>query len=131
MATIDNYEEAIELVEALKATLPFEVYPEKRSIKKLKEQDISIEADEKLQVIDIVYTGDMGGILFRMETPTSPLLMSVTHVIMLSDHPLCERVEDYQNSRTRKLMLQNKRGFAELLADRSKKSQKKKRKKFS
>jgi len=132
MTEIDNYQVAIDLVEDLKASLPFSVYPEKRLVKQLQAQGVSVTADQELQVNSILYVGDMGGITFNIEIGKSVCSLSVTHLIMLSDHPLFERVKAYQSHRTRKLMLQDRGGFAAAKGGKKtqNKSQKKKGKGF-
>jgi len=132
MTKIDNYEEAIELIKDLEAILPFMVYPEKRLVKQLNSQGVSVKIGQELPVSSILYAGDMGGITFNIKIHQALCSISITHVIMPSEHPLSERVKSYQKNRTHKLMLQEKGGFAaELLAKRGQTSQKKKGKGFS
>lgn len=132
MTKIDNYEETIELIKALEAVLPFMVYPEKRLVKQLNSQGVSVKIGQELPVSSILYAGDMGGITFNIKIHQALCSISITHVIMPSEHPLSERVKSYQKNRTHKLMLQEKGGFAaELLAKRGQTSQKKKGKGFS
>ncbi|MGA0201407.1 MAG: hypothetical protein ACO3NK_20215, partial [Prochlorotrichaceae cyanobacterium] len=86
MTSIDNYEEAIELVEDLKTVLPFTVYPEKRLVKQLHSQGVSVKPGQELTVSSILYIGDMGGIILNIETPKTVCSISITHVLMPSEH---------------------------------------------
>ena len=98
MTKIDNYEETIELIKALEAVLPFMVYPEKRLVKQLNSQGVSVKIGEELPVSSILYTGDMGGITFNIKIHQALCSISITHVIMPSEHPLSERVKSYQKT---------------------------------
>ena len=125
---IDNYEEAMALVADLEATLPFNMRPEKRLVKLLREQGIRMKENEELEVIRVLYMGDPGGITVNVKQEDTVLSLSITHVIMLPNHPLVERVKDYQKNRIRGLMLQNTSGFAsKFLSDRTPSDKKKKR----
>jgi hypothetical protein len=59
---IDNYQEASELTEKMKANLPIRAHPTKELIKGLKAQGQSIDSDRTFEITSVSYSGDMGGI---------------------------------------------------------------------
>ena len=78
---IDNYAEAMKLIQKMKAHLPFSVRPTRAVVQSLRQSGAKIRADQDLRVDDVVYLGD--------DIP--------------SDHPLAEEIKAYQARRTKKL----------------------------
>lgn len=126
---IDDYEEGQALTEKLKANLPVKVFPTKQLVQSLRQQGKSIKPNYPYEIDSVFYSGDMGGITYALKgdpTDKEVFAVSITHLKIDSDHPLASEIEAYQRKRTRRLSIQNSRGFAaELLAERSSKTKKK------
>lgn len=124
-ATLDTYEEAIALTHKLKAALPFRVRAGKQLLQSL--DDPSLTATRWLGVITVMYSGDEGGILLGLQLDdknTSAYVVSLTQLVFDPEHELAAEVKDYQRQRVRRLMLQDRKGFAsELLSQRKPKKQ--------
>ena len=129
---IDDYDQAIALKKKLEAALPFRVRPRKQLMKAI--EDKSITPATWLDVDMVMYMGDEGGIMVNLlpgKDGKTVYATSLTHVVFDPEHELAAEVLEYQRQRTRKLMLQNQRGFAaELLAKESLGKRKSKRKGF-
>ncbi len=114
---IDNYDQAIELQHKLEQALPIRVRPRKQFLKALKDEPIT--ADTWLEVDSVMYAGDAGGIMVMIKSPVlgqkEVFSVSLTHVEVDPDHELASEVKRYQKHRTRQLMLQNRKGFSEML----------------
>lgn len=130
---IDDYGQAIALKNKLEAALAFRIRPGKQLLKAMQDEHRSVAT--WLDVDSVIYAGDEGGIILNL-VPSGDSLKSVystslTHVIFDSTHELAAEVQTYQQERTRRLMMQNRRGFeAELLAQRPSLRRKTKRKGF-
>ena len=105
---IDNYKKAIALVEKMEAHLPIPAHmtPELARLLQEKEKEFSFEAEMKVQIGKLVYSGDDGGILcsleFERDSKYLPIV-SLTHLRIDSEHPLFEEIRAYQNRRTVRL----------------------------
>jgi hypothetical protein len=133
--SIDNYEQAIALKHKLEAALPFRIKPTKQLLKVIKEQEGGVPDLNWFDVDSVMYSGDAGGILLNLrpggDSAKAVYSTSLTHVVFDPDHELASEVHAYQQARTRKLMLQERGGFAaELLAQRPGQKRQKKRKGF-
>ena len=102
---IDNYAEATKLVQKMKAHLPFTVRPTKSLVQSLRRSGTKIKANRELQVEDVLYLGDDGGIACAIYLPEleAATIASVTHLDVPGDHPLAEEIKAYQSQRTQKL----------------------------
>ena len=130
---IDDYGQAIALKNKLEAALPFRVRPGKQLMKAI--EDKSITPATWLNVDTVMYLGDEGGIMVNLlpsgDRTKTVYSTSLTHVVFDPEHELAAEVLEYQRQRTRRLMLQNRRGFAaELLEKESLGKRKPKRKGF-
>lgn len=130
---IDDYGQAIALKNKLEAALPFRIRPGKQLLKAMKDDPVS--AKTWLDVNSVMYAGDEGGILLSLvpsgDSAKSVYSTSLTHVVFDPEHALAAEVQAYQRERTRRLMMQDRGGFAaELLAQRSAQKRKTKRKGF-
>ncbi|MEM7552983.1 MAG: hypothetical protein AAF378_02610 [Cyanobacteria bacterium P01_A01_bin.84] len=125
---IDNYNQASELTEKLKASLPMKVSPGKQFLRMLKEEGEIINPDKEYQVDSVFYSGDEGGILCSLvsqDNEKKAYCVSITHLKIDSSHPLASELKEYQRQRTQKLFLEHKSGFSgELLAKKSVKTRK-------
>jgi hypothetical protein len=110
---IDNYAEAMALVEDMKKQLPIPVTVTGGFRRSMKEKGVKLKADQLFQIRDVLYSGDQGGIMCDV-TPsadaTEVLLSSLTHLRVNPRHPLGERIRDYQQVRTQKLAAQGSFG---------------------
>ena len=114
---IDNQEITKALIEEMKAMLPIPVQPTKRLVNQLREQpqnlDVKIKSNTKMEIQDIVYLGDEGGIACEcVTTPVknkNPMFFSITHLDIPKNHPLYKKIKAYQLNRIKKLAQQNLR----------------------
>jgi hypothetical protein len=131
-ATIDDPVETRELLHNIEANLPIPVRLNERGVNSLQEQGKYISNnDELLQVEDVMYMGDVAGILCAIEYQMDSdhdkeiLITSITHLNVHSSHPLAEEIKRYQKKRTASMAIadigkrrnkfkpqKKKRGFA-------------------
>ncbi|KAM3099029.1 hypothetical protein ACKFKG_04345 [Phormidesmis sp. 146-35] len=119
---IDDYAQAMELTEKLKASLPLQVYPTKQMAKRLKAQGKFLDPSRQYTVDSVIYAGDMGGITCSLKGDPEGkevFSVSITHLRVDPAHPLAEELQAYQSKRTRGLAIQDRGGFAaEFLGER-------------
>jgi hypothetical protein len=123
---IDNYQKAVALTEKMKTQVPFVVYPHQGLLEIAKQQGDSLNVNQELKVIDVMYAGDEGGIMCALESrpeEKAAYVCSLTHLQVPDDHPLATEIQAYQLHRTVRLALAHgKIGRARRLAkSRSKK----------
>ena len=103
---IDNYAEAIALVERIKAAVPIPARPTRQLVNLLRNKGVSLGADPKLEIKDVYYGGDEGGIMCDV-TPggvaKEAVVCSLTHLRVHPKHPLAGEIRTYQDTRTRRL----------------------------
>lgn len=122
---IDNYEQAIALMEKMRDCLPIptKITPESGQI--LREQGSVFSRDHIFTIKDVYYAGDEGGILCVIQPGDEEEIkhfFSLTHLRIQDDHPLAEEIKNYQRKRVMRLALENgKTGKAQRLAKRFKK----------
>lgn len=130
---IDDYTQAMELTEKLKASLPLQVYPTKQMVKGLKAQGKPLDPNRKYTVDSVFYSGDMGGITCALKPDPEAqevFAVSITQLKIDPEHPLAEELQAYQSRRIRGLAIQDRGGFAaEFLEARSSTVRKKQSKK--
>jgi hypothetical protein len=102
---IDNYVEAMALIEKMKAQLPISVYPTEAVVHSLRQDNPNITIKQELQVQDVLYLGDEGGIACAIYLPEKEIVTvtSLTHLRIPADHPLAAEIKAYQTKRTKKL----------------------------
>ncbi|MEM9483613.1 MAG: hypothetical protein AAGA83_07960 [Cyanobacteria bacterium P01_F01_bin.116] len=130
--TVDDYDEAISLNNRLDASVPFKVRPGKQMLKNMQAQGKSVK-DQNYTVEKVLYGGDEGGITCVLKgkaTDKEIVASSITHLIIDPEHPLADEVKAYQQKRTRRLFLQDQRGFAAMMGE-AKTAKKKKKKRSS
>jgi hypothetical protein len=134
---IDNHKEAIALTKKIEANLPITAYPSKEYLKLMKKQGRQASGDQALTIDSVLYMSDEGGISCAIkpdEGDQQVYIVSITHLKIDPTHPLVAEIQEYQRQRTRKLMLENNRGFiAEMnrLSTQSTKQKKKGNRDFS
>jgi hypothetical protein len=103
---IDDYAQAMELKRKMEAHLPIPARPTGTYIRALREQGVQVARDQELQIQDVLYLGDEGGIACNV-TPSrdakQALIVSITHLRVDPRHPLAQDIRAYQRERTRKL----------------------------
>jgi hypothetical protein len=130
---IDDYGQAIALKNKLEAALPFRIRPGKQLLKAMKDEPVS--PTTWIDVDSVMYAGDEGGIMLNLvpsgDSSKAVYSASLTHVVFDPEHELAAAVQAYQQTRTRRLMIQDRGGFAaEVLAQRPSPKRKTKRKGF-
>ena len=103
---IDNYREAMRLVDAMRKCLPIPVYSAKSFIQYLMQENIKIKSDQHLEIIDVQYMGDLGGISCSVKFPfkiEKDYLISLTHLVPMANHPLRKDIRTYQIHRVKNL----------------------------
>jgi len=106
---IDDYPEAMELLNMMKNGLPIPAYPSKGLVSQLKQRNIKIKADQRLEIIDVHYFGDEGGISCALKFPFKTeeiYVISLTHLHPLANHILAKDIRRYQIQRIRNLARQ-------------------------
>ena len=94
------------LVEKMKLALPITVRPTKDLVNVLRKRGIKLDRYQDIQVKNVFYMGDEGGISCDITPPgkeTTPVLCSLTHLVLRPEHPLFDDIRAYQEERERKL----------------------------
>jgi hypothetical protein len=122
---IDNYEQAIALVEKMKASLPIPIKVTPESMQRMGKEGDKFSRDHIFMVESVLYAGDEGGIMCMLKTDIDDKSMyglSLTHLRIQEDHPLAEEIKSYQRKRVARIAIQDgKIGKARRLANKSKK----------
>ena len=106
---IDNYQEAMALMNVMKKGLPLPAYPAKGLISMLKQRNVKIRSDQRLEIVEVYYCGDAGGISCVLKFPFKTeenYLISLTHLRPVPHHPLSIDIRLYQLHRIRNLAQQ-------------------------
>jgi hypothetical protein len=107
---IDDLQKADRLMAMLKFSLPIQTNIPRYLEKSLGERSPNIPIPRQCNVIDVVYSGDEGGILCCLDigganTPVAHLV-SITHLAFNRNIPLAREIEAYQRHRNKKLKRQ-------------------------
>ena len=112
---IDQHEKTDLLIARLKESLPIEANITPPLAKLLAEQSPDTPVPAKCNVITVLYTGDMGGIICGLDiggpNTKTPHLVSITHLTFHRRVALSREIEAYQRHRTKKLRQQQYRGY--------------------
>ena len=103
---IDDYVTTMALIEQMKAQLPIPVYGSKNFIRSMRRQSVMITGRQQLQIEEVLYGGDEGGILCKLTgigKASQVYVCSLTHLEVQKQHPLAEAIKVYQRERKRKL----------------------------
>jgi hypothetical protein len=106
---IDDYQEAMKLVDAMKNCLPISVYPSKGLVLDFKQENIKIKSDQRLEIVDVLYMEDLAGITCSLKFPfkmEKHYLISITHLVPMENHPLRKDIRTYQINRVKNLAKQ-------------------------
>ena len=103
---IDNYAQATALVQRMTASVPIPARPARQLVDLLASKGVSMGADPKLEIKEVFYGGDEGGIMCDV-TPGAmskeAVVCSLTHLRVHPKHPLASEIRAYQETRTRRL----------------------------
>ncbi len=99
---------AQQLIKEIEAHLPLPVHATPELSRSLRQQGQEISPDEELRVISVLNSGELGGIMCRIEKneDKQAFVISLTHLRIRPDHPLRAHIEAYQKERVRKLSRQ-------------------------
>jgi hypothetical protein len=102
---IDDYDQAMELVERMQAALPIPARPTRQVVDLLRGKGVSLGADPRLEIKKVFYHGDEGGIACDVTPAGSQdaIVCSVTHLRIHPKHPLAAEIRAYQETRSRRL----------------------------
>jgi len=102
---IDNYAEAMNLIEKMKAQLPMFAFPTEAVVQSLRQTKPDISTKQALKIEDVLYLGDEGGIACAIYLPEQKAVTvtSLTQLRIPADHPLAAAIEAYQTKRVQKL----------------------------
>jgi hypothetical protein len=92
------------LIEEMKKYLPIPARFTKEAYKYLSQEGINIDMNQDVNISNVFYSGDAGGIVCAIEEDGKQVLViSLTHLIVKPDHPLSDKIVDYQKKRIRRL----------------------------
>jgi hypothetical protein len=99
---IDDFDEAMELVNKLSAQLPIPAFPGKPFIEMMHSKGKECDENYPLQVERILYGADSGGILcslIPLDNDKEAYVVSITHLRFPSEHFLFNEIYAYQQQR--------------------------------
>ena len=110
---IDDPQKTDRLMAMLKFSLPIQTNIPRYLGKSLAERSPNIPISGQCNVIDVVYSGDEGGIVCCLDIggPNTAVahLVSITHLTFNRNIPLAREIEAYQRHRNKKLKRQQGR----------------------
>ena len=103
---IDDYSRAMDLVHMMNEQLPIPVRLGSLVKRTLQEKGLTVSRDQKFEIKRVFYFGDEGGIMCDV-TPAKDakeaVVVSLTHLLIPTQHPLAQEIRAYQRERTRRL----------------------------
>lgn len=108
---IDHFEQAIELMEDMRAELPIAVQPTPELLQTLKNKSRVLPAEDEWRIDFLFYAGDEGGIVCGIELPkerAEAVVVSLTHLRIDHARLLSQRIRKYQSKRAKKLARQSR-----------------------
>ncbi len=110
---IDDLEKTESLMATMKQSLPIQANATQYLVKALAQKSPRISMPNRCSVVDIVYTGDMGGILCYLDIggadSKTPVIVSITHLTFNRKVSFVREIEAYQKHRIKKLKEQQRR----------------------
>ncbi|MGZ4981504.1 MAG: hypothetical protein ACXWAB_08670 [Methylobacter sp.] len=103
---IDNSKQVTALMQKLKARLPIPAKATDALIRNLRNSSINISPNTHIEIADVMYMGDEGGICCALKITDQEevaVVVSLTHLRLLNTDPLSPDVRAYQALRTKKL----------------------------
>ena len=112
---IDDPVKIERLMEMMKQSLPTPTNITPYLALELAKQSPDMRIPDRCNVIDVVYSGDMGGILCCLDIggpdAKNAHIVSMTHLAFSRNIPLARDIAAYQRHRNKKLKQQQGRGF--------------------
>jgi hypothetical protein len=109
---IDNPQKTESLIAAIKKVLPVQAYVTPYLKNALAGKEPRISMPDRCDIIEIIYAGDMGGILCRLDVggvdAKTPVVVSITHLTFGRTVLLAREIEAYQKHRIKKLKQQSR-----------------------
>ena len=108
---IDNQKQVAALMRDLKAHLPVPAKATKPLCDLLRRHSIDISPNTPIEITDVVYMGDEGGICCAIEAAgqkEAAAVVSLTHLSLSPNSPLAKNVAAYQTQRAKKLAKLNR-----------------------
>ncbi len=94
----------MELIEEMKSYLPIPVYPAKELQQLLRKQGKDMDINTELKITKVFDSGDAGGIVCSIiEENDQVFIVSLTHLKVKSNHPLNDKILDYQKQRIKSI----------------------------
>ncbi|MFH1158289.1 MAG: hypothetical protein V1721_05325 [Pseudomonadota bacterium] len=107
---IDNPEKTASLMAKIREALPIQANVTRYLKNALAEKTPKISVPDQCDIVDIVYTGDMGGILCSLKVggadSEASVIVSITHLVFGRNISLAREIEAYQKHRVKKLKQQ-------------------------
>ena len=103
---IDNQKKANALMQKLKLNLPIPAKATDLLIHNLRPNSVNIFPESHIEITDVMYMGDEGGIccaITVIEQEEIAVVVSLTHLRISNTNPLWPDVRAYQTLRTKKL----------------------------
>jgi hypothetical protein len=103
---IDNPKQVTTLMQSLKTHLPIPAKATDALIRNLRNSPINISSNAHMEIMDVMYMGDEGGIccaLKILDQDEVVVVVSLTHLRLPNTSPLSPDVLAYQTLRTKKL----------------------------
>ena len=93
----------MKLIEEIQDYFPIPVYPTKQLQKILRKQGLILKNAE-LNILEVYDSGDTGGIACKiMDENKEVLIVSLTHLKIMPDHPLSDKILAYQKQRIKRI----------------------------
>lgn len=103
---IDDPATVTALLRQMEAQLPIPALATPALVHTLRNSGVKIASLRRVQIEQVLYLGDEGGIACGITFPgqaDNAVVVSLTHLRLPSHHPLAQAVRAYQSDRTRKL----------------------------
>lgn len=102
---IDDRDQAMSLLDKMKAQLPIPARPTSTLERFMKEKGVTLP--RQLEIKQVFYAGDEGGISCDVTVPGAKeaVVCSITHLHISRSHPLGAEIRAYQEQRKRRLAL--------------------------
>ena len=103
---IDNPKQVTTLMQKLKSHLPIPAKATDALIRNLRTNSINLSANTGIEIKDVMYMGDEGGICCALKVIDQgevAVVVSITNLRLPNTHPLSPGVSAYQTLRTKKL----------------------------
>jgi hypothetical protein len=105
-AAINNKTKTDTLIENMNLATPFQARPTKELVNILQKQGVQIDRYHDVQIKKVFDLGDEGGIMCDITPPgkeKTPILCSLTHLLISPHHPLFPEIRTYQEKRIQNL----------------------------